>query len=215
MKRMSKTKPLSEQTLVLSCVSDQIGIEIARQASLLKCNLVICSEDKGIVDHFGRQDKILSILVSLSKWNDFLKVKEEALNRFKINDTWINCGISHFDSFLLDGGVIINFGTDISEVSNPLKGIYLSSKEALRVFTDSFRSQIKDGRKHVDICLIRPDIKLGVEVNAQAVLRCAVWPKRDVYVGGPARLVSIMDTFFPELKDMMLESELKSIRSKQ
>jgi short-subunit dehydrogenase len=134
-----------------------------------------------------------------------------------------------------NGGVIINLGSEVSVASQPLLGIYSASKHALKAFTDALRSELRDRNYPIEICLVRPtaiDTMFAdhganrlpegepslpaplyqPEVAAEAILKCAEHPQRDVYVGGPARLSAILDTFFPKVKDMMAESSMKELR---
>lgn len=131
-------------------------------------------------------------------------------------------------NFMNTGGTIINLGSEISVSAQPLLGTFSSAKQALKVFTDTLRSELKDKDIPVEVCLVRPTIIDGSIasfepdrfinrseapfINAQAVLQCAEHPQRDMYVGGPARLTAIIDTFFPEVKDLMAESKMKEIK---
>lgn len=133
------------------------------------------------------------------------------------------------------GGVLINLGSEVSVAAQPLLGIYSATKHALKAFTDALRSEIRDRGIPVEVCLIRPtaiDTPFAQHatdrlpdgepalpspiyhpnVAAEAILKCAENPQRDVYVGGPARLSAIIDTFFPQVKDMMAESRMKELK---
>lgn len=133
------------------------------------------------------------------------------------------------------GGVLINLGSEVSVAAQPLLGMYSASKHALKAFTDALRSEIKDQGYPVEVCLVRPTAidtmfadhatnrlpegepslpgpLFEPEVAAEAILKCAENPQRDVYVGGPARLSAILDTFFPKVKDMMAESQMKELK---
>lgn len=130
--------------------------------------------------------------------------------------------------FMRRGGTIINLGSEISVSAQPLLSIYSSAKQALKVFTDSLRSELKDRKEPIEVCLVRPTMidrpiselndssKMSTNLiikNAKAILHCAESPQRDVYVGGPARLSAIIDTFFPEIKDVMAESKMKELKT--
>lgn len=109
------------------------------------------------------------------------------------------------------GGVIINLGNEVSVSMEPLKGIFSASKAAVKVLTDSMRSEIKAKKIPVEVCLVRPAAIDKPELTAEVILKCLVNPKRDVFVGGPARLSAVLDTFFPEVKDVMSESRIKEM----
>jgi short-subunit dehydrogenase len=115
-----------------------------------------------------------------------------------------------------EGGVLINLGIEISVSAQPLLGMYAASKQALKAFTDCLRSELRDKDIHVEVCLVRPsaiDTELDTEPTAEAIIKCAEEPQRDVYVGGPARLTAILDTFFPQVKDMMTETKMKELKN--
>lgn len=121
------------------------------------------------------------------------------------------------------GGTLINMGSEASSAAQPLLGIYSASKHAVKGFTDALRVELKDRSIPVEVCLVRPTViespKASLpspvydpDVAAEAILKCAVTPQRDVYVGGPARLSAILDTFFPKVKDIVSESRMKELR---
>jgi short-subunit dehydrogenase len=113
------------------------------------------------------------------------------------------------------GGVLINLGSEVSVAAQPLLGIYSASKCALKAFTEALRLELRDKNIPIEVCLVRPtNIESSFpEHEALAILKCAEHPQRDVYVGGPARLSAILDTFFPTVKDMMTESKLKELKT--
>lgn len=139
------------------------------------------------------------------------------------------------ESMKAKGGVLINLGSEVSVAAQPLLGIYSASKHALKAFTDSLRSELRDQNYPVEVCLVRPTAidtmfadhaanrlpegepslpapLFEPEVAAEAILKCAENPQRDVYVGGPARLSAILDTFFPKVKDIMAENSMKELK---
>jgi short-subunit dehydrogenase len=116
-----------------------------------------------------------------------------------------------------NGGVIINLGSEISVSSQPLREITSASKHALKVFTESFRVELRHEGIPVEVCLIRPSGRetSHPDVTATSILKCAEFPQRDVYVGGPARLSSILDTFFPKVIDMITEVRFKELKKEK
>lgn len=112
-----------------------------------------------------------------------------------------------------EGGVLINLGSEVSVAAQPLLGMYSATKLAIKAFTDSLRSELRDKDIPVEVCLVRPTaMNTDNEEAAMAILKCAENPQRDVYVGGPARLSAILDTFFPQVKDMMAETKMKEMK---
>ncbi len=113
----------------------------------------------------------------------------------------------------IHGGVLINLGSEVSVAPPPLLGMYNASKQAIAAFTEVLRSELRDQNIPIEVCLIRPTaIETDPTLAAEAILKCAEHPQRDVFVGGPAKLSAIVDTFFPKLKDIYAESQMKHLK---
>lgn len=132
-------------------------------------------------------------------------------------------------------GTLINIGSELSELSPPVLGIYSASKHALRAFTDSLRIEVSEKNLPVNVCLIRPtsiatpmpehgtsrltqgwpslpSLLYHPDVVATMIIRCAVNPKRDIFVGAQARLSSISTTLFPQMTDLVARLRSSAIR---
>jgi short-subunit dehydrogenase len=126
------------------------------------------------------------------------------------------------------GGVLINIGSEVSDVAIPLQGIYSASKHAVKGYTDALRMELEHDRIPIAVTLVKPSaintpypeharnyLKDGVpalppplyapEVVAQAILRCAERPVRDIIVGGAGRMQVAMGTLAPRLTDKFME----------
>lgn len=148
--------------------------------------------------------------------------------------TRMGCTVA-LEAMKAKGGTIINLGSEVSVASQPLLGMYSASKHALKAFTEALRSELKDRKIPIAVSLIRPTAidtpfaehaanrlpagepslpspQYSPELCAEAILKCAEKPQRDVYVGGPAKLSAIMDTFFPALKDLVAETRMKELK---
>jgi short-subunit dehydrogenase len=110
----------------------------------------------------------------------------------------------------------------VTVASQPLYGIYSASKLAVGAITEAFRSELRDRGIPIEVSLIRPtaiDLPQAVEqyyspdVCAEAILKCAENPQRDIFVGGPAKLSAIIETFFPHVKDMVTETKMKEMKN--
>lgn len=133
-----------------------------------------------------------------------------------------------------NGGTLINIGSELSEMTPPVLGIYSASKHAIKAFTDSLRVEVNNQNLPVQICLIRPtsiatpmpehsknNLEEGEpslpsflyhpDVVATMILRCAVNPKRDIFVGAQARLTSISSTLFPGITDVIAKMRTPAI----
>lgn len=126
------------------------------------------------------------------------------------------------------GGVIINLGSEVSDRSIPLQGMYAATKHAIKAYTDALRMELEHDGVPIAVSLIRPtaintpfpdhavnhlrngepslpDPTLHPDFVAKAILECAEKPKRDVYVGLPSKMASIMEFFMPRTADKQNE----------
>ena len=126
------------------------------------------------------------------------------------------------------GGVLINIGSEVSDIAIPLQGIYSASKHAVKGYTDALRMELEHDRIPVAVTLVKPSaintpypeharsyLEEGVpalpppvyapDVVAQAILRCAERPVRDVIVGGSGRVQVAMGNLAPRLTDAFME----------
>jgi short-subunit dehydrogenase len=126
------------------------------------------------------------------------------------------------------GGVLINIGSEVSDIAIPLQGIYSASKHAVKGYTDALRMELEHDRIPIAVTLVKPSaintpfpeharnyLDEGVpalpspvyapEAVAEAILRCAEKPVRDVIVGGAGRMQVAMGTIAPRLTDKFME----------
>jgi NAD(P)-dependent dehydrogenase (short-subunit alcohol dehydrogenase family) len=121
------------------------------------------------------------------------------------------------------GGVLINVGSVLSDTTMPLQGHYAASKHAVKGFTDALRIELEEEGAPVAVVLVKPAAidtpypehagnHLGVEPKHQApvyapdlvaaaILDAAERPRRDVKVGGSAKVFTTLETFAPRLAD--------------
>jgi short-subunit dehydrogenase len=125
------------------------------------------------------------------------------------------------------GGVVINIGSEVSDVAIPLQGIYSASKHAVKGYTDALRMELDHDDIPIAVTLVKPSaintpypeharnyLKEGVpalppprykpEAVAEAILRCAERPVRDVVVGGAGRMQIAMGRMAPRLTDKVM-----------
>jgi short-subunit dehydrogenase len=125
------------------------------------------------------------------------------------------------------GGAIINIGSVLSDRAVPIQGIYSASKHAVKAYTDALRMELEAEKAPISVTLVKPGaidtpytenaaVKMehapthtppvyAPEVVAKAILECAAHPQRDVYVGGSAKLISMLESFMPRLTDLFME----------
>ena len=124
------------------------------------------------------------------------------------------------------GGALINIGSQASDHAIPLQGIYSASKHAVKGFTDALRVELEEEKAPVSVTLIKPtsidtlfvphaknymdvepklpDPAYAPEIVADAILFAAEHPKRDIHVGGPAKMASMLVKASPRLMDQYL-----------
>jgi len=129
------------------------------------------------------------------------------------------------------GGVLINIGSEVSDVAIPLQGIYSASKHAVKGYTDALRMELEHDRVPIAVTLVKPSaintpypeharsyLDEGVpalppprykpEAVAEAILSCAVRPVRDVVVGGAGRMQIAMGRWAPRLTDKVMNGAM-------
>jgi NAD(P)-dependent dehydrogenase (short-subunit alcohol dehydrogenase family) len=127
-----------------------------------------------------------------------------------------------------NGGALINVGSELSETAMPLQGHYAASKHAVKGFTDTLRMELHKDGAPISVTLIQPAAidtpypehamnYLGVEpkhappvyapeIVADAILSCAESPRRNLRVGGAAKMFTAMEKVAPGLGDRMKEA---------
>jgi len=129
------------------------------------------------------------------------------------------------------GGVLINIGSEVSDVAMPLQGMYSASKHAVKGYTDALRMELEHDSIPIAVTLVKPSaintpfpeharnyLDEGVpslpppvyapEAVAEAILSCAERPVRDVFVGASARVQSAMGRVAPRLTDAWMERSM-------
>ncbi len=122
------------------------------------------------------------------------------------------------------GGVIINLGSETSEYAVPYQGMYSATKQAIKAYTDALRVELEYEKVPISVCLIRPTAintpfanhaenfipdgepslpspTYHPDVVARAILHCAEYPQRDVYVGASSRIFSLLGPIAPRMLD--------------
>jgi short-subunit dehydrogenase len=121
------------------------------------------------------------------------------------------------------GGALINIGSVTSDYPVPLQGMYSASKHAVKGFTDALRMELQDEQAPVSVTLIKPtsidtpfpqharnymkeEPKLpppvyAPEEVAMAILYAATHPKREIYIGGSAKGMTVMRRAVPAAMD--------------
>jgi short-subunit dehydrogenase len=128
------------------------------------------------------------------------------------------------------GGALINIGSIVSDRAIPLQGTYSASKHAIKGFTDALRMELEEEGAPVSVSLIKPSAidtpyfqhaknymsvqpkppapVYAPEVVANAILRAAEHPIRDITIGGGGRLLTAMGSALPRLTDFYMERSM-------
>src|SRR3954469_8766197 len=139
----------------------------------------------------------------------------------------VNGSLAALPHLKLNGGALINVGSELSETAMPLQGHYAASKHAVKGFTDTLRMELHEEGAPVSVTLIQPAAidtpypehamnYLGVEpkhvppvyapeIVADAILACAQSPHRNLRVGGAAKMFTAMEKVAPAIGDKMKE----------
>jgi NAD(P)-dependent dehydrogenase (short-subunit alcohol dehydrogenase family) len=129
-----------------------------------------------------------------------------------------------------NGGALINMGSIVSDRAIPLQGAYSASKHAVKGFTDALRMELEQEKAPISVTLIKPSAidtpyfqhaknymavepkppaaVYAPELVANAVLRAAEHPIRDITIGGGGRLLSAVGTALPRLTDFYMERSM-------
>lgn len=128
------------------------------------------------------------------------------------------------------GGTIINIGSIVSDIPVPLQGIYSASKHAVQGYTNVLRMELEHDKVPINVSLVKPSAidtpyleharnymdaapsfpppVYAPELVAEAILRCAEKPIREITVGGGGRLMTMMGRAMPRLSEKYMEAAL-------
>ena len=135
------------------------------------------------------------------------------------------------------GGTLINVGSIGSDFAFPLQGMYSASKHAIKAFTDALRMELKHDGAPVSITLIKPasiDTPLPQRARnymdqepdlpppvyrprevAEAILAAATSARRDVYVGGGGKAISVVAGLTPRLFDLVAPPVIMAMQKRK
>lgn len=133
------------------------------------------------------------------------------------------------------GGALINVGSVLSDIAIPIQGTYCASKHAVKGYTDALRLELEAEGSPMWVTLIKPSAidtpytqhaknllpsepqnpkpVYAPETVAEAILHCAEYPERDVYVGGAGMVLAEAGHHLPRLTDKVMERMMMNQQS--
>lgn len=180
------------------------------------------------IDRFGRIDTWINC-AGISIYGRVVDVSLEDQRRLFETNFWgvvtgSRIAVEHLRK---EGGALINIGSILSDRAIPLQGIYCASKHAVKAYTDALRMEVEHDRLPISVTLVKPGsvdtpyaehaknylpnepqnaspVYYAPEVVAETILHCADHPVRDVFVGGGAKVVSMLGNLAPRLMDKVM-----------
>lgn len=256
-----KTKPIEEQTIVITGGSSGIGLTTAKMAADRGAKVIILSRDengmKSICEEIradgGKADYIVA---DVGERDQVRRAVQSVIKRHGGFDTWYNCAgigvyarleeltdedherlfktnywgvvfgsLEALPHLKKNGGTLINQGSIASDMPVPILGAYAATKHAVKGFTDSLRQElIEDGapvrvtlikpagihtpfgkhaRNYMDHASVVPPPVYAPEVVAEAVLRAAEEPIRELIIGGAGRGATWLQRYMPSVADQL------------
>jgi short-subunit dehydrogenase len=179
------------------------------------------------ISRFGRIDTWVND-AGVSIYGRLDEVSEKDNRRLFDTNFWglVNGSLTALPYLKKDGGALINVGSEVSDAVVPLQGMYSASKHAVKGFTDALRVEIEEVDKApVSITLIQPTAvstpypqhaknymsqepklptpMIDPEDVADAILKAATKPQRDIKVGAMSKVNTTISKIAPSLGDKM------------
>lgn len=223
----------SDETL--KNLADQINSD-GGEAIAVHCDVALKPDVESLaqaaIDRFGRIDTwVNNAGMGMHGRLDETDI-EDGKRLFDIN-FWgvVHGSLAALPHLKRNGGALINVGSEVSEASAPLLGLYTASKHAVKGFTDSLRIEIENvDEAPVAITLIQPTAvntpfpehsrnfmhfepklptpTIDPDLVAQAILKAAVKQTRSKKVGSKAVVNTMVATMLPSLGDTLAAREV-------
>lgn len=139
----------------------------------------------------------------------------------------VHCATEALPHLKAHGGALIVTGSIASDMPSPVLSAYTASKHAVKGYVDSLRLELMHEKAPVSVTLIQPsgintpfvDKALNQmearamipppiyspDLVAEAILRAAQTPTRDLIVGGGGRTMTLFAQMLPNLADRVLQ----------
>ncbi|HEY8429260.1 MAG TPA: SDR family oxidoreductase [Sandaracinaceae bacterium] len=181
------------------------------------------------IERYGRIDTWVNN-AGVSIYGELLETPIEDHRRLFETNYW---GVVHGSIVAarhIERGAIVNVGSVAGERAIPLQGAYSASKHAVKGFTEALRMELEHAGVPISVTLVKPSSiatpyheharalteheprnappVYAPELVANAILRAATEPVRDVSVGGAGRALTAFSAVAPRLADRFLEGTL-------
>ena len=204
----------------LSAGGAQVAVAAADVASRTEIETVAAAA----ITRFGRIDSWINI-AGQTIYGRLEEVSEEDHRRLMDVNFWgvVNGSLAALPHLKRHGGTLVNVGSIGSDFSFPMQGMYSASKHAIKGFTDALRMELEQEHAPVSVTLIKPasiDTPLPQRARnymdreprlpppvyrprdvALAILTAATRARRDIYVGGGGKLISMVAQLAPRVFD--------------
>ncbi len=179
------------------------------------------------IERFGRIDTWVNN-AGVSIYGRLDEVSDQDSRRLFDTNFWgvVNGSLVALKHLRVNGGAIINLGSEVSDAVLPLQGMYAASKHAVKGFTDALRVEVEEvDQAPVAITLIQPTAvdtpyteharnymskqpKLPIDPIdpgevAEAILKAASNHSRDVKVGAMSKINTTVAKVLPKVGDKM------------
>ena len=179
------------------------------------------------IAEFGRIDTWINN-AGVSVYGRLDQVMDEDHRKIFETNFWgvVNGSLAALPYLQLEGGALINLGSEVSEAVVPLQGMYSASKHAVKGFTDALRVEVElNDARGVSVTLIQPtavntpfphnarnyldqepklpDPMIDPQQVAESILKAATEGGRDVKVGAMSTFNTAIAKMVPWLGDWM------------
>ena len=210
-----------EAISVVCDVADRHQVEQAARAAVARFGRVDTWVNNAGLAIYGRLDQVSD---------------EDSRRLFDVN-FWgvVNGSLVALPLLRKQGGALINVGNEVSEAYVPILGMYSASKHAVKGFTDALRIEVEyvdqapvsvtliqptavdtpfdeHGRNYMDKEANLPKPRIDPQDVADAILKAAVKPTRDVRVGGMSKLNTFVAKNLPGVADRMTAKQIDSLQ---
>ena len=188
------------------------------------------------IESFGRIDTWVND-AGLTIYGRLDEVTEDDSRRLFDINFWgvVHGSLTALPYLKRQGGALINVGSEVSEAAVPMLGMYAASKHAVKGFTDALRLEVEyvdkamvsvtliqptavdtpfdeHGRNYMDKAADLPTPMLDPQDVADAILKAAVKPTRDIRVGTMSKINTFVAKNIPALGDRMAAKQVKNMQ---